>query len=62
MRFLLRLFLLFLLIVLLLRLVARLVTGANRKQVGDWRKPSKPSEPPSLSDDIRDAKFKDIPE
>ncbi|MFH1010670.1 MAG: hypothetical protein V1784_05485 [bacterium] len=62
MRFLLRLFLLFVLILLLLRLVARIVAGAGRKQVGDWRKPAKPSEPSSLSDDIRDAKFKDIPE
>ncbi len=61
MRFLFRLLLLFVLILILLRLVARMLGRATRGQVGGPRNFQKPSESPPVSDDIRDAKFKDIP-
>jgi flagellar biosynthesis/type III secretory pathway M-ring protein FliF/YscJ len=61
-RFLFRLLLIFLVILFFLRLVARWFGGTGRKQVGDWQSRSKPPESPPPSEDIRDAKFKDISE
>jgi hypothetical protein len=61
MRFLLRLLLIFVLILILLRLVARMLGRTTRGQVGGPRNFQKPPEPSPPADDIRDAKFKDIP-
>lgn len=62
MSFLLRALLIFLAILFVVRLFGRMLGRGARPRVGRLRETPKPSEPPPLSGDVRDATFTEIPE